>query len=98
MAAKLPIASVKYTLDAVTWTSIKSPIYADDMEVINLSTTLNVKIRTDSADATTERTLFSMGTIPYSSNGRRRERFEPDQAVLYAQSVSGSPDILVTFQ
>lgn len=88
----------KYTLDNVTWTPISASYYCDDCEILNLHATISVKVRLDSTDADSERTLFPGSILRFQARTRRLDRFEPGKVIAYAQSVSGAPALLVTFQ
>ena len=92
------------TVDTVSWTAIVAPVDCMAVSIKN-STLIDLKIRTDSGDATTQDTI-SAGSIetiaaPRHSSGVQDggsgARFLAGDTIGYLQAASGTGPALVTF-
>lgn len=85
-----------FTLDTVTWTPITAPI-ACSFVVLHNEGAANIYLRSDDGDATTQKTLNPGVQEILSSGGDNRYRFNANDVVLYAQTVSGTGPLRVSF-
>lgn len=91
------------TVDAVDWTPITAPINCEQLTILNLLS-VNLLLRTNSADAATEKTLAAaeqeviQGSVRYGAGvGGAQPRFRVGAVVLYAKAASGTGSIHVGF-
>jgi len=92
------------TLDTVSWTAIVAPVDCMAVSIKN-SVFVDMRIRTDSADATTQDTI-SAGSIETVSAPRHSAgvqdsgsatRFYTGDTIAYLQAASGTGPALLTF-
>jgi hypothetical protein len=92
------------TVDTVSWTAVVAPVDCMAVSIKN-SALVDLKIRTDSGDATTQDTI-SAGSIETISaprhgsgvqDGGSGTRFYAGDTIGYLQAASGTGPALVTF-
>lgn len=83
------------TVDNVTWTPLKPPRDCYYFQVDNILSN-NLKIRTDSTDPNTERTVYSMQN--YAVQARRNSVLLASEVQAYAQLVAGSGQLWLMAQ
>jgi len=104
MASNPNFVKKQITVDTVSWTAIVAPIDCMGVAIKN-SVLVDLKIRTDSADATTQDTIAagSIETIsaPRPSGGVQfggsGTRFYIGDTIGYLQAASGTGPALLTF-
>ena len=104
MASNPNFVKKQLTVDTVSWTAIVAPIDCNGVGIKN-SALVDLRIRTDSADATTQDTIAagSIETISaprHSSaiqDGGSGMRFYAGDTIAYLQAVSGTGPALLTF-
>jgi hypothetical protein len=104
MASNPNYVKKQITVDTVSWTAIVAPIDCMGVAIKN-SVLVDMKIRTDSADATTQDTI-SAGSIETISAPRHGfgvldsasgSRFYAGDTIGFLQAASGTGPVLVTF-
>ncbi len=104
MASNPNYVKKQLTLDTVSWTPIVAPVDCMAVSIKN-SVLVDMRIRTDSADATTQDTI-SAGSIETVSaprhsfnvqDGGSGTRFSAGDTIAYLQVVSGTGPALLTF-
>ena len=104
MASNPNYVKKQLTVDTVSWTAIVAPIDCMGVAIKNLAL-VDLRIRTDSADATTQDTI-SAGSIETIAAPRRTSnvqdsgsgmRFYAGDTIAYLQAVSGTGPALLTF-
>lgn len=104
MASNPNYAKKQLTVDTVSWTGIVAPIDCMGVAIKN-SALVNLSIRTDSADATTQETIAagSVETIaaPRHAGGLQDggygTRFYAGDTIAYLQAASGTGPAQLTF-
>lgn len=91
----------QFALDASTWTPIITVMPCNAIGIKN-SSTVDMLIRTDSADATTEDTLPAsqievVGNLFPQPQGGRATRFSDNHTVLYMKMSTGTGTAIATF-
>lgn len=86
------------TLDSVTWTPV---IPVADCNGLGIKTAVDIKIRTDSADSTTQDTIpAGAQEVVMQSHFRDSSgfaRFPRSQVACYLQAVSATPSVTLRF-
>jgi hypothetical protein len=104
MASNPNYVKKQITLDTVSWTAVVAPVECMGVSIKN-SVSVDMRIRTDSADATTQDTI-SAGSIETISTPRHSSgvqdggsgtRFYAGDTIAYLQVVSGTGPALLTF-
>jgi hypothetical protein len=104
MASNPNYVKMQLTLDTVSWTAIVAPVDCMGVSIKN-SALVNLFIRTDSGDATTQDTI-SAGSVETVSGPRHNAsaqnsgtgiRFYAGDTVAYLQAASGTGPALLTF-
>ena len=104
MASNPNYVKKQLAVDTVSWTAIVAPVDCMGLSIKN-SVLVDLKIRTDSADATTQDTI-SAGSIETVSGPRHNAgvqnsgtgtRFYAGDTVAYLQAASGTGPVLLTF-
>src|SRR5882672_3913727 len=104
MASNPNYVKKQLTVDTVSWTAIVAPIDCMGVAIKN-SVFVDLRIRTDSTDATTQDTI-SAGSIETVSatrhssgvqDGGSGSRFYAGDTIAYLQVVSGTGPALLTF-
>jgi hypothetical protein len=104
MASNPNYVKKQVTLDTVSWTAVIAPFDRMAVSIKNL-VFVDIRVRTDSADATTQDTI-SAGSIETIAaprhasgvqDGGSGTRFYAGDTVAYLQVVSGTGPALVTF-
>ena len=104
MASNPNYVKKQLAVDTVSWTAIIAPIDCMGVAIKN-SVLVDLKIRTDSADATTQDTI-SAGSIETISaprhafgvqDGGTGTRFYAGDTIGYLQAASGTGPALLTF-
>lgn len=80
------------TIDNVSWTPIKAVIDCYDM-IINNITSVNLKLRSDSADPLTEYALQSL--LEYPVDAPRNSVIGKNETVLFGQLSAGTAAIQI---
>lgn len=104
MASNPNYVKKQLAVDTVTWTAIVAPIDCMGVAIKN-SALVNLSIRTDSGDATTQDTIGAgsietisaprhSGTVQDSGSG---SRFYAGDTIAYLQAASGTGPALLTF-
>jgi hypothetical protein len=92
------------TVDTVSWTAVVAPVDCMAVSIKN-SVLVDLRIRTDSGDATTQDTIFA-GSIETISaprhpggvqDGGAGTRFYAGDTIAYLQAASGTGPALATF-
>jgi len=104
MASNPNYVKKQITLDTVSWTAVIAPVDCMAVSIKN-SVLVDMRIRTDSGDATTQDTISagSMETVsaPRHSGGVQDAgagaRFYAGDTVAYLQVTSGTGPALLTF-
>ena len=104
MASNPNYVKKQLTVDTVSWTAIVAPTDCMGVSIKN-SVQVNLSIRTDSADATTQDTITagSIETISASrhnagvQDGGSGTRFYAGDTIAYLQAASGTGPALLTF-
>lgn len=86
------------TLDSVTWTPVTTLFPCNGFGV---KTSVDIKMRTDSADANTQDTLPA-GSQEVIIEGHTQDssgfaRFPQNTIIIYLQAVSGTPSVILRF-
>src|SRR5580692_9841718 len=104
MASNPNYVKKQLTLDTVSWTAIVAPVDCMGVSIKN-SVPVNLLIRTDSADATTQDTI-SAGSIETVAaprhgagvqDGGSGTRFYAGDTIAFLQAASGTGPALLTF-
>ena len=104
MASNPNYVKKQLTLDTVSWTAIVAPVDCMGVSIKN-SVMVNLLIRTDSADSTTQDTI-SAGSVETVSGPRHNggvqdggsgPRFYAGDTVAYLQAASGTGPAVLTF-
>jgi len=104
MASNPNFVKKQLTVDTVSWTAIVAPIDCNGVGIKN-SELVDLLIRTDAADATTQDTI-SAGSIETISaprhsggvqDGGSGMRFYAGDTIAYLQAISGTGPALLTF-
>jgi hypothetical protein len=104
MASNPNYVKKQIALDTVSWTAIVAPVDCMAVSIKN-SVLVDIRIRTDSGDATTQDTI-SAGSIetifsPRHSGGVQDggagSRFYAGDTIAYLQAASGTGPALITF-
>lgn len=104
MASNPNYVKKQLAVDTVSWTAIVSPIDCMGVAIKN-SALVDLRIRTDSADATTQDTI-SAGSIEVISTPRHASgiqdggsgtRFYAGDTIAFLQAVSGTGPAQLTF-
>jgi hypothetical protein len=104
MASNPNYVKKQLAVDTVSWTAIVAPVDCMGVSIKN-SVLVDLRIRTDSADATTQDTIGA-GSIETVSGPRHNAgvqnsgtgtRFYAGDTVAYLQVVSGTGPVLLTF-
>ncbi len=104
MASNPNFVKKQITVDTVSWTAIVAPVDCMGVSIKN-SALVNLLIRTDSADATTQDTI-SAGSIETISaprhaagvqDGGSGTRFYAGDTIAYLQAASGTGPALLTY-
>jgi hypothetical protein len=104
MASNPNFVKKQITVDTVSWTAILAPVDCMAVSIKN-SVYVDLRIRTDSGDATTQDTI-SAGSIETVSatrhsggvqDGGSGSRFYAGDTIAYLQAASGTGPALVTF-
>jgi hypothetical protein len=104
MASNPNYVKKQIALDTVSWTAVVAPVDCMGVSIKN-SVFVDLRIRTDSADATTQDTI-SAGSIEtvaaprHSSrvqDGASGSRFYAGDTIAYLQAASGTGPALLTF-
>ena len=104
MASNPNYVKKQIALDTVSWTAVVAPVECMGVSIKN-SVFVDLRIRTDSADATTQDTI-SAGSIETVSaprhsggvqDGASGSRFYTGDTIAYLQVVSGTGPALLTF-
>jgi len=104
MASNPNYVKKQIALDTVSWTAVIAPVDCMGVSIKN-SVLVDLRIRTDSADATTQDTI-SAGSIETVSAPRHASgvqdsgsgtRFYTGDTIAYLQVVSGTGPALLTF-
>jgi hypothetical protein len=104
MASNPNYVKKQVTVDTVSWTAIVAPVDCMGVSIKN-SVLVNLLVRTDSADATTQDTIFA-GSIETISSPRHPAgvqdsgsgvRFYAGDTIAYLQATSGTGPALLTF-
>jgi hypothetical protein len=104
MASNPNYVKKQITVDTVSWTAVVAPVGCMAVSIKN-SVLVDLRIRTDSADSTTQDTI-SAGSIEtiYSprhsgrvQDGASGSRFYAGDTIAYLQAASGTGPALVTF-
>jgi hypothetical protein len=104
MASNPNYVKKQIAIDAVSWTPIVAPIDCMGVGIKN-SVSVDLRIRTDSADATTQDTIAAgnQDGIMVSRHGGNPQdgahamRFMAGDTIAFLQAVSGTGPALVTF-
>src|ERR1700674_2156483 len=104
MASNPNYVKKQLTVDTVSWTGIVAPIDCMGVGIKN-SALVDLRIRTDSADATTQDTISAgsveMISVPRHSGGIQDGgsgmRFHAGDTIAYLQVASGTGPALLTF-
>jgi hypothetical protein len=104
MASNPNFVKKQITVDTVSWTAVVAPVDCMAVSIKN-SAFVDLRIRTDSGDATTQDTI-SAGSIETVSatrhssgvqDGGSGSRFYAGDTIAYLQAASGTGPALVTF-
>jgi hypothetical protein len=104
MASNPNYVKKQLTVDTVSWTAVVAPIDCMGVAVKN-SVLVDLRIRTDSADATTQDTI-SAGSIETIAaprhaagvqDGGSGSRFYAGDTIAFLQAASGTGPALLTF-
>jgi hypothetical protein len=104
MASNPNFVKKQIAVDTVSWTAVVAPVDCMAVSIKN-SVFVDMRIRTDSADATTQDTI-SAGSIEVVSatrhsfgvqDGGSGSRFYAGDTIAFLQVVSGTGPALVTF-
>jgi hypothetical protein len=104
MASNPNYVKKQITLDTVSWTAVVAPVDCMAVSIKN-SALVDLRIRTDSGDATTQDTI-SAGSVETVSaprhpggvqDGGSGTRFYAGDAIAYLQVASGTGPALLTF-
>jgi hypothetical protein len=104
MASNPNYVKKQLAVDTVSWTAIVAPVDCMGVSIKN-SALVNLSIRTDSADATTQDTI-NAGSIETISAPRHNSgvqdggsgtRFYAGDTIAYLQAASGTGPALLTF-
>jgi hypothetical protein len=104
MASNPNYVKKQIALDTVSWTAVVAPVECMGVSIKN-SALVDMRIRTDSADATTQDTI-SAGSIETISAARHSgsvqdggsgSRFYTGDTIAFLQVASGTGPALVTF-
>jgi hypothetical protein len=104
MASNPNFVKKQIAVDTVSWTAVVAPVDCMALSIKN-SVFVDMRIRTDSADATTQDTI-SAGSIETVSaprhsfgvqDGGSGSRFYTGDTIAYLQVVSGTGPALLTF-
>lgn len=104
MASNPNYVKKQIALDTVSWTAVVAPVDCMAVSIKN-SVLVDLRIRTDSADVTTQDTIFA-GSIETISaprhaggifDGGSGSRFLAGDTVAYLQVASGTGPALLTF-
>jgi len=104
MASNPNYVKKQIALDTVSWTAVVAPVDCMAVSIKN-SVFIDLRIRTDAADATTQDTI-SAGSIETVSAARHSSgvqdggsgsRFYAGDTVAYLQAASGTGPALLTF-
>lgn len=104
MASNPNYVKKQITLDTVSWTAVNAPVDCMAVSIKN-SAPVDLYIRTDSADATTQDTVpaGSIETVAASRHGGVVQdggsgvRFSAGDTIAYLQVASGTGPAVVTF-
>lgn len=104
MASNPNYVKKQVALDTISWTAVVAPFDCMAVSIKN-SALVDLRIRTDSADAATQDTIFagSIETVAAPrhaggvQDGGSGTRFYAGDTVAYLQVVSGTGPALVTF-
>jgi hypothetical protein len=104
MASNPNYVKKQLAVDTVSWTAIVAPVDCMGVSIKN-SALVNLLIRTDSADATTQDTVFSGSvetiSVPRHPAGVQDSgsgmRFSAGDTIGYLQAASGTGPALLTF-
>lgn len=101
MASALPqiIQTKTINIDSVSWTPISAPMDCNELYIL-IGGAASVKIRTDSADPNTEKTVSAGAEYDPIDGGWVSSGFKPrfpsGVTCLYAQATSGTGPLVVT--
>jgi hypothetical protein len=104
MASNPNYVKKQLAVDTVSWTAIVAPVDCMGVSIKN-SALVDLRIRTDSADATTQDTIGagSIETVATSrhnsgvQNSGSGTRFNAGDTIAYLQAASGTGPALLTF-
>ena len=104
MASNPNYVKKQLAVDTVSWTAIVAPVDCMGVSIKN-SVLVDLKIRTDSGDATTQDTISAGGIETVSGprhnagvqNSGTGTRFYAGDTVAYLQAASGTGPVLLTF-
>lgn len=97
-----PLEIKQFTIGPATWTPIVTPINCNNVSLEQSDQANDAKMRTNSADAATEKSLpagIEHRITPPDSRGlgSPRHRWLAGNTVLYVQSVAGTGPIVAEF-
>lgn len=104
MASNPNYVKKQIALDTVSWTAVVAPVDCMAVSIKNAAL-VDMRIRTDSGDATTQDTIFA-GSVEIIaaprhasgiSDGGSGTRFYAGDTIAYLQVVSGTGPALLTF-
>ena len=104
MASNPNYVKKQLTVDTVSWTAIVAPVDCMGVSIKN-SALVNLLVRTDSGDATTQDTI-SAGSVEIISTSRHAAgvqdsgsgtRFYAGDTIAFLQAASGTGPALLTF-
>lgn len=102
----MPYTIKQFTVTAVAWTAIVAPQDCNNFSLIESARATAFKIRTDSADATTQDTIAAgyqeagLGTLQGGQQVQmegRFTRYKSGETICYVQSSSGTITIIARF-
>ena len=104
MASNPNYVKKQITVDTVSWTAVVAPVDCMGVSIKN-SAPIDLRIRTDSGDATTQdiisagsiETIFSPRHSASVQDGGSGSRFYAGDTIAYLQAASGTGPALVTF-
>lgn len=91
-----PFNVLRVTLDPVTWTAITVPFDCNIVSAENSVTTVAMTMRTDQADATTERPIPAATAHRIGAAGHGY-RFQAGTVLYYLKVASGTGPAIVEF-
>jgi hypothetical protein len=85
------------TLDASTWTSVTPPYDFNGCEIRNIDEVINVKLRTESGDSSTEEIIGPLEKQTLIVVTKGDYRFKSGANIVYLQAASGAPQVRITW-